>query len=256
MKHFWLDDDQQAIMDAATGSASDYGYIGLVDVDSRWKKPIRDLVGTHVADENQVRVHKIANQVVFGSYQATFKLKSAVRLNATQAMLLKLRVAGSGTAFVCQDPTGENWGNIRIAGKDRELLDWSKWRQERFARYFPDESWRGFRNMTKGLPYGPTIQSVGGACKGMPSNWARAMVWSRVASTHQFADDAEKPTLENLRVRSQLLPRDKMVICPDIMDYPVVTYGQAIARAFTMDLQRYQLREEYGCDGDLGPIIE
>jgi hypothetical protein len=47
-----------------------------------------------------------------------------------------------------------------------------------------------------------------------------------------------------------------VVICPDIMDYPVVTYGQAIARAFTMDLQRYQLREKFGCDGDLGPIIE
>jgi hypothetical protein len=248
MKHFWLGDDQQAIMDAATSSASDYGYIGLVDVGPRWKKPIRDLVGTDVADANQVRIYNAAKSVAFFDQGNWFKLKSAVRLTAKQAMMLKLRVAGSGTAFLCDDPTGESWGNICIAQTDR--------RTEQHKRFDSTSSWWCFQNMTNKLPFGPTLATVGESCKGMPSNWARAMIWSRAHSTHQFADDAEKPTLEQLKVRSKLLPRHKVVICPDIMDYPVVTYGQAIARAFTMDLQRYQLREKFGCDGDLGPIIE
>ncbi len=255
MPHFWLDDDQQAIMDAATGSASDYGYIGLVDVASRWKKPIRDLVGTDVADENQVRIHKITGRVTFGQ-RHSFKLKSAVRLTAKQAVMLKLKVAGSDTAFLCEDPTGESWGNIRIALTDRDLFDHSDWPASRHKRFHPSASWYCFRNLTEGLAFGPTIATVGDSCKGMPSNWARAMVWSRKCITHEFADDVEKSTLHLIQAQVNKNPRDKMVICPDILDTPVVTYGQAIARSMTIELQHYQAREACGCDGDLGPIIE
>ena len=255
MTHFWLDDDQQAIMDAATSSASNYGYVGLVDVPSKWKKPIRDLVGTDVADQDQVRIHKVTGDVIFGTYQASFKLKAAVRLNANQAMLLKLRVGGSATAFVCDDATGEQWGNIRMALADRALFDSSNWRTEHYKRYSYREAWQGFQNLTKGLPFGPTLGTVANSCKGMPSNWARSMVWSRKSKTHEFANVAEQTTHNTLKELSKLTPRDMMVICPEIMDIPVVTYGQAIARGLTMDFQRYEVREEYDCDGDLGPIL-
>lgn len=256
MPHFWLDDDQQAIMDAATGSATDYGYIGLVDVASRWKKPIRDLVGTDVADENQVRIHKVANEIVFGDRLPFVTLKSAVRLNRKQAIMLKLKVAGSGTAFLIDDPTGENWGNIRIALTDRALFDRSDWQAEEHRRYTHRASWRCFKNLTEGKPFGPTLATVGDSCKGMPTNWARAMVWSRKCETHQFLSEANPATQATLKFLATRTPRDKMVICPDILDFPAVTYGQAIARALTMDFQRYQTREKFGCDGDLGPIIE
>ena len=254
MKHFWLDDGQQAIMDAATSTASDYGYIGLVDTPTRWQKPVQVLVGGEVADESHFRIHNITHDVNFHSAGKGIKLKSAVRLTAIQAMMLKLRVAGSGTGFVIDDPTGEQWGNIANAANERWKVTHLNWHVAACRQWSIWDAHRGFQNLILKRPFGPTLESVGDTCKGMPKNWARAFIMFNKDDTHHFSLPAEAPSME-IATKRQGFVAEAMTICRDLLDMRNRTVGKEYALEWVLDCQEAVNRQLHGIEGDPGELL-
>lgn len=258
MKHFWLDDGQQAIMDAATSTASDYGAVGLVYVDLNSQKQVRDLTGTDVAKSDQLRIHKITHNIAFAERgkNSLSHYSSAIRLTKNQAMLLKLRKGGSVNIVVVEDSTGETWGNMQIALVDRRKFDWNDWQAERYRRFNSRTAYQCFSNLIDGVGFAPTLAAVGNACKGMPSNWARCFVWKNLHTTHLFQEPLALPDAEVIAKGAELTPPDKMVLCRELLDIPLETRGQAAARLFAQDVQRFAVRDKFGIDGELGPILD
>lgn len=187
MKHFWLNEDQQALMDSATSTAADYGYIGLFSVGKAWKRHVEGMVGSKVDPKDYLRAYNVTGQTQFagpGSYWNGEKVKevrAAIRLNKRQAMMMKLRHGGSDVAWLRDDPTGECWGNMLNCQAARK----SDWRPQEVFRY-------GFRLMLSYLNdgnFGPTIASVGTHADGLEEDWRAAFV------RYHFTqwDEANKP---------------------------------------------------------------
>lgn len=256
MNHFWLDDDQRIIMDAATGTASDYGAIGLVNVANNSMKQIRDLTGTDVSKDDQFRIYKITNCINFREHgAASFKRYStAVRLTKNQAMLLKLRRGGDANIFVAGDSTGEIWGNMKVGLADKEMYDWTK-QGEHFRRFYSGTLYQCFTQMLSGNGFGPSLASVGNVCAGMPVSWARCFVWQSVAQTHLLQLPVTMTAVEAASRGFDRTPSHRMTICRDLLDLPIESQGQAAARLFAMNVQRFDVRARFGLEGDPGEIL-
>lgn len=104
--HYWLSSAEQAVMDAATGSASDYGYIAVTDASL-------DTIVGHSPFAISVRDYvSIADLTDVGQQYGAVHRFNLLRLNEFQ----KQELEADGFAFAAchPDPTGEYWGNIML----------------------------------------------------------------------------------------------------------------------------------------------
>lgn len=169
MKHFWLDADQQALMDTATSTAADYTHIAAVKLGKSWKRELKGQAGFKVAEADYLRTFNVT-RTGKSNYHKVPDLDSFVRLTPAQATLMKLRYAGTDDGFVMPDPTGEFWGNMLIAQHDQKTRN--------FMSGFRNSAFACLMMFTQGNGFGPTVATVANHCAGLPVSWAARLVWN------------------------------------------------------------------------------
>lgn len=191
MKHFWLDGAQQAVMDSATSTASNYGYIGLFDCGKAWKTRVKAMVGGEVEAADYLRVHNITGCCDYALNRTeNVRIMAAIRVKPRQAMMMKLRHAGSTEGFVRDDPTGEYWGNML-------MFEGCKARRRPYPRalgYWASREMMG--SYLQGKPFGPTLSAVGDHGKGLDLAVARALVWYHASEWHRADTLVRAPRYE------------------------------------------------------------
>ncbi|MBB5715831.1 hypothetical protein [Sphingomonas aerophila] len=235
MKHFWLTDDRQAIMDAATSTAADYTHIGLFACGQAWKRKVEGMVGSKVDPANYKRTWKICRDNLFRMNGQFVRFDAAIRLTARQAMFFKLRFGGSDEAVLGEDPTGEYWGNMAIAESDLG----NSW-QLRGLTFDSFDNYGSMVWFTRGQGYGPTIANVGNHLQGLPRPWARALVWDQARMWHRASRPFEPSSKEIIEAVLSGKAEGEL-------DSPK-TEGQAQARAWWKSCQSPQFREQHGCE--------
>ena len=168
-EHFWLDPQQQALMNSATSTASSFGYIGLFCVGKAWKRRVTEMAGTPVGKENYLRAHNLAGTCYFGRrpYQ---EVRGIIRLSRQQALMMKLRVSGSD-GWVVEDVTGESWGNMLIcAGRLG------------FHRY---QARQAMNALLEGNSFGPTLDTVRDLPFSLEEKLRPSFVWFRAGEWHE-----------------------------------------------------------------------
>jgi hypothetical protein len=180
MKHFWLNEEQQALMDTATSTAADYGYVGLFSVGKAWKRHVEGMVGSKVDPKDYLRAYNVTGSVYFDHGQhasgwgAKYEVRAIIRLTSKQAMMMKLRHHGSGVAWVREDPTGEAWGNLLFIQAERKnRKGWHSFSHYGFA---------AMERFLNGGSFGATIANVADHAAGLEPELATAFV------RHHFAD--------------------------------------------------------------------
>lgn len=213
MKHFWLDDEQQALMDSATATAEDYGHIGLFSIGKAWKRHVEGMVGSKVEKQNYLRAYNVTGAVRYDFQQRAsgwgwkYEVRALIRLTAKQAMMMKLRHHGDGTAWVRDDSTGEFWGNMLVMQASRKKRNW----RERL--HGGEGSMRAYLD---GGSFGATVANVADHADGLSPEEAKAFV------RHHFSefDHASKPYVDPLEEDN-------------------TTYAAYFAAARASDKQRY-----------------
>ncbi|MGE4431822.1 MAG: hypothetical protein AB7E05_13885 [Sphingobium sp.] len=218
MKHFWLDSDQQALMDSATSTANEYTHIAAVKLGKSWKRELKGQTGFSVADRDYLRTYNVMRT-------SGLDFDSLVRLTAGQAMTMKLRYAGMDDGVVQPDPTGECWGNMLIAQHDQTTGNyWGGFRQQ---AYWP------FLQFCAGYGFGPIIATVANHCAGLPLSWATRLVWRQVSQWHH----ASKPAETAFGV-----PEPYREAFEDLFEQPEHTFGQSWARQWWARCQSVAFR--------------
>ncbi|MEV5030972.1 hypothetical protein MRBLMC3_000126 [Sphingobium sp. LMC3-1-1.1] len=250
MKHFWLDDEQQSVMDTATSTAAQYSHVALMRTERAWRNAIKELLGSYVAYEDHKRVTlKRGALKRFPEYPNTF-----LRLNKQQAMKFRLRFDNGENTRLVADPTGEIWGNLHIAGMERDA---GAPNHLRFSHHKGLEAFESFRGA--GLPFGPTLATVADHCKGLPMNWARSLVWHKAG---QWGDAAI--VIEQLPASNEVtyLPEcgkiitDLFTYTKDAFSLPVEWQGQKWAREWWVQMQNTAFRDLYKVPNEPdGPIL-
>lgn len=212
MKHFWLDGDQQALMDSATSTANDYGYVGLFSAGKAWKLYVQGIVGSKVDERDYLRAYNAVRVMKNDGLNLT----AIVRLNSKQAMMFKLRYQGTGDAWLLDDPTGESWGNMLIAKSDL-ARDFSK-----LTGFCKGTAIAAIHiAIEDGASFGPTLATVGNHCAGLPVSWASHLVWNKVNDWHI----AKMPVDVAF-----VAPGPYREVFDALFDQPEQTYGQSWAR--------------------------
>lgn len=221
MKHFWLSDTQQAVMDTATSSAQQFHSVAALNLGKSWKKQLKDQSGFKVADDAYLRTYNVVRT-------PGLRFDSLVRLTAAQSTLMKLRYAGTDDGIVQADPTGEIWGNMLVSVQDQA--------DRNYLTGFRGGTYRVFEEYCAGNGYGPTIATVGNSCAGLPVNWGHRLVWWQLSQWHDAslpADDVFNPPEEY---------RDSF---DELFEQPLPTYGQSWARQFWARCQDANFRRAF-----------
>ena len=180
-RHFWLNSDQQALMDSAMASATDYPYIAMINLPRSWKRKLARELGSPVEEHHLIRRYWLTRDscnIVF--YQPTRQVHSAhntiIRLTESQAMMMKLRYSGDPLCQINHDPTGQSWGNLVVASTGRFFRDWvSTASYRRHPGSYHITRW--IDHLVHGLPVGPHLESVGDWATLVPREWRAWYVW-------------------------------------------------------------------------------
>lgn len=255
MKHFWLDDDQQAIMDSATSTADDYGYIGLFNIGASWKTKVKEMVGTAVADRDYLRIHPICKRTQFyfeqGSQEIRAKIMAAIRLNKNQAMVMKLRHGGDTTAFVRTDATGECWGNMQIA-----LAGERNYYRNPGNGFGYGVAFSSMCDYLSGQAFGPTLAEVVDHCNGLDLSLATSLVWAHADCWHEAGTIVQAPTTETTWGYLNGEPRRQtLTIIRDLLGGSGARQGKAWASEFYARSGDRAFRAYHNIEPDTGIII-
>lgn len=245
MSHFWLKPEEQVLMDRATSTAHDYGYIGAFDMGTATKKALLALLGYEARAEDQIRPHKLVNRTKFyiPDAKANMSAKVLVRMNKQQAMMLKLKhQPDSIEARLYDDPTGEFWGNLLVA--QAHLPQTSGWG----SLYGYECRWdviSGLRVFLCGEGFGPTLATVAGYAGPLPEEWKAAFV------RHHFEDwgQAAKPCELHAAFgdkRHLLDDATASHLFDGIFQEPITYRGQRWATTFWQDCQNVAFRKRLG----------
>ncbi|WP_188063722.1 hypothetical protein [Sphingobium sp. KCTC 72723] len=245
MSHFWLKPDEQALMDSATATAHDYGYIGAFDIGTATKTALKKLLGYEAKPEDQIRPHKLVNQTRYcvstERRRPNMRVKVLVRVTKNQAMRLKLSLTDDDlTARLMDDPTGEYWGNL--------LISQSHLPSKVLVKDGYGARWHVImclQELMKNEGFGPTLERVSTFADALPVEWRAAFVltnfsnWSRSHSPYDFFN----------RQRGKLNFADQKSednFFNGIFDEPITKCGQSWATDFWRMCQNAEYRQKVG----------
>lgn len=232
-------------MDAATSTAKDYGYIGLFSVGKAWKRHVEGMVGSKVAQSDYLRAFNCSGSVRFGPYHPRNEVRAIVRLNAQQAMIMKLRHAGSNEAWVVPDEDGRAWGWLQFCNKP---TDWNAHGIKYIGEFIIARLVRG-----DGLNF--KFEALERNAQLLPKEWRRAFILTECHFAQHF-DKPIEPLDDDPKVVAQLMqdPRHQNMVGivtrhPDpAWHMPAETHGERIARQFWARCQVRHYREAVGVD--------
>lgn len=247
MSHFWLLPDEQALMDSATSTVSDYGYIGAFDMGTNTKVALRKLLGYEARPEDQIRPHKLVNRTQFYVPEAKqhMRAKVLVRMTKAQALMLKLKhQSDSVEARIYDDPTGEYWGNLLIA--QSYMPETSCWG----STHGYESRWGvigGLTDLLRGDGFGPTLEMVADYAEPLPEDWRRAFVLYHFDSWPMAHDKYDCTSPLTCGKPGQVYDlMEALAIFKGIFEEPMTRCGQRWATDFWNLCQNAHCRAKYG----------
>lgn len=238
MKHFWLDDAQQLIMDAATSTAPQYGFVGLLKSSKPWKRACIEALGEQLPETDYLNVYETTR--LRGSSVLPNKM---FRLNGKQAMAFRLKFGGTDEGTLLRDPTGESWGNMQICkdgiGCSFKSVDALQREWARPAQFHKHEAKQALVWAWLGRPFGPTLETVGDHCNGLPLSWAQPLVWINAALWHSASNPMPVPEQTTLFNQIFTIERGAFSEAPEYV-------GQSWAREWWNKMQNVYYRKLYG----------
>lgn len=245
MSHFWLKPDEQALMDSATATAHDYGYIGAFDLGTNTKTALKKLLGYEAKPEDQIRPHKLVNRTKFyvPDAKAHMSAKVLVRVSKAQALMLKMSHHNDSVeARFFGDPTGEFWGNLLVA--QLHLPQTSGWgyKQGYGCRWHVINC---LQSLMRGDGFGPTLERVANFADPLPENWRAAFVKQHFTNWHSA--DEQYGFYNSFKAERHKMPPDVAdEIFNGIFDAPMTKCGQSWATQFWRECQDASYRARLG----------
>lgn len=245
MSHFWLKPDEQTLMDSATSTVSDYGYIGAFDLGTNTKTALKKLLGYEAKPEDQIRPYKLIRHTRFlvTAAKSHMNAKVLVRISKAQALMLKMaHQPDSLIARLLDDPTGEYWGNLLISQMHLPHRGVPNYPAGFSARWHVGSEMRSLLN-NEG--FGPTLDRVSTYADALPEDWRPAFVWER------FSDWSRSHSPYNFfnRQRGQFkleTKADENSLFNGIFEAPMTKCGQAWATDFWRECQSALFRSRFG----------